>query len=189
MKTTSVMPMVALCCVAANPIRAETESNSISGSIYRSDDQKPFSEHDATAEVKGTNIKDDTDRVGRYGLAIPSDIKTYQLIYSAVGYFSDISLVKNNDQASQKLDNVFLQQANARNNIWRDTKQFGNLLDTQIQNYQASIIELTRITIKNNLDRFVIDLRSFRVLEGLIPQREKAVQMASEALGKMYGGK
>jgi hypothetical protein len=99
------------------------------------------------------------------------------------------SPVKNNDQASQKLDDVLLQPANPRNNIWHDTMRFGNLLDTQVQNYRASVIELTRTAIKDTLDRFINQLRSFAVLEGLISQREKAVQMASGALTKMYAEK
>jgi hypothetical protein len=144
MKKNLAVAAMLLCALYST--KGEPQANAVQGVIRRAgQNNRPFGKDEAMAEVRNRSIKDSTDTNGRYGLAVPKELRDHQVLYSASGYYSAKSKPLSNDSASQKLDDVALTPMTIGNTIWRETERFRFAINTEIMVYRESIFILTRI--------------------------------------------
>src|SRR5207302_5364958 len=95
------------------------EANRVGGVVLRGKDQ-PFGKNEATISVyRRPELYDRSGAKGEYQLAVPKEIDKYRLVYTAKGYWEQVTPHDlANDHDPEKRDPVTLDKRDSRRN-WR----------------------------------------------------------------------
>jgi len=141
------------------------EGNRSTGVVYRQIGS-PFGAGEAAVELYGrAKPRDKTNEDGVYYLVVPMDVEKYQLLYSAPGYWAQLSAEPTeNKHDPDKRKRVVLRKRDPEKDS-KDLSELRGLLERELAVFIAARSDETRHAIRAGLSTFLKQLQEIGATE------------------------